>query len=483
MKKNYLKIFAFFCTILILLSSCDKNITDPQQSFTFIEQLPNSVKNDILWYCDYEDNSFYKWEGEGTETPNAGGGIFVTDSVNSIYGIEQSLHYSGKFSAFATIKNAVTPTEKKAIRFMRWTDKPWDQNGDYFPNSAYYSTFFLMKHSYNPAKSPDNDPEQDGGWWNIFQFKSKNNTGSMPVVTLDVYNEDNKMYFGLVIKDYPDDNSSDYNFEYILQENPIPIKVNEWNHIEVFYEKSNIYSGQVIVWQNNVKIFEKHNIRTVLPPDETAVWGIGNYTDFIKGDTVNGTATIYFDDAIVSKIKISDYINLNGTQQRLYAIKTAHSRKTLWASVKRQGNNIMKVYILLGHPDSDSFNGQIFETYCNELTKIGHEIKVQRIGEMKFDPIIWKGYKIVQELEPDLKTAQENILWCDKWTIIYPIWWGSMPAILKGFFDRTLYSGFAYKYHKNDPFWDKLLKGRSADLITTCDAQNGGYGGSTEIVI
>jgi len=142
----------------------------------------------------------------------------------------------------------------------------------------------------------------------------------------------------------------------------------------------------------------------------------------------------------------------------------------LWASVKRQGNNIMKVYILLGHPDSDSFNGQIFETYCNELTKIGHEIKVQRIGEMKFDPILWKGYKIVQELEPDLKTTQENILWCDKWTIIYPIWWGSMPAILKGFFDRTLYSGFAYKYHKNDPFWDKLLKGRSADLITTCDA-------------
>jgi len=89
---------------------------------------------------------------------------------------------------------------------------------------------------------------------------------------------------------------------------------------------------------------------------------------------------------------------------------------------------------------------------------------------MKFDPILWKGYKAIQELESDLKTAQENILWCEKWVIIYPIWWGSMPAILKCFFDRTLYSGFAYKYHTTDPFWDKLLKGRSADLITTCDA-------------
>mgnify|MGYP000060269777 CR=1 FL=1 len=130
----------------------------------------------------------------------------------------------------------------------------------------------------------------------------------------------------------------------------------------------------------------------------------------------------------------------------------------------------MKVYILLGHPDSDSFNGQIFETYCKEMIAVGHEIKAQRIGEMRFDPILWKGYKIFQELEPDLKKAQENILWCEKWAIIYPIWWGSIPAILKGFFDRALYSGFAYRYHKNDPFWDKLLKGRSADLITTCDA-------------
>lgn len=130
----------------------------------------------------------------------------------------------------------------------------------------------------------------------------------------------------------------------------------------------------------------------------------------------------------------------------------------------------MKVYILLGHPDKESFNNAIFETYLNVSKQNGHEIRTQQIGEMTFDPILWKGYKVIQELEPDLKTAQENILWCDKWVIIYPIWWGSTPALLKGFFDRTLYSGFAYKYHSKDPFWDKLLQGRSADIITTCDA-------------
>jgi putative NADPH-quinone reductase len=140
------------------------------------------------------------------------------------------------------------------------------------------------------------------------------------------------------------------------------------------------------------------------------------------------------------------------------------------ANSKETKNNAMKVYVLLGHPDSESFNARIFETYINTVLQAGHEVRQQQIGQMKFDPILWKGYKVIQELEPDLKKAQENILWCEKWVIIYPIWWGSMPAILKGFFDRALYSGFAYKYHKNDPFWDKLLKGRSADLITTCDA-------------
>ena len=130
----------------------------------------------------------------------------------------------------------------------------------------------------------------------------------------------------------------------------------------------------------------------------------------------------------------------------------------------------MKIYILLGHPDKDSFNGAIAEIYAKRSKELGHEVRVQKLGDMSFDPILWKGYKQVQDLEPDLKQAQENILWCEKWVIIYPIWWGSLPALLKGFIDRTLYSGFAYKYHEDDPFWDKLLKGREGELITTCDA-------------
>ncbi len=130
----------------------------------------------------------------------------------------------------------------------------------------------------------------------------------------------------------------------------------------------------------------------------------------------------------------------------------------------------MNIYILLAHPDKDSFNGLLANSYAKAAISKSHNVRIQRLGDMKFDPILWKGYKEIQELEPDLKTAQENILWCEKWVIFYPIWWGSIPAIFKGFIDRTLYSGFAYKYHMNDPLWDKLLKGRKAHIFTTCDA-------------
>ena len=130
----------------------------------------------------------------------------------------------------------------------------------------------------------------------------------------------------------------------------------------------------------------------------------------------------------------------------------------------------MKIYLLLGHPDKETFNGQIAEAYRHAAIEKGHEVRFQRLGEMIFDPILWKGYKGVQKLEPDLKQAQDNIMWCDKWVFIFPLWWGAVPALLKGFIDRTLYSGFAYKYHDHDPFWEKLLKGRSAEIISTCDA-------------
>jgi len=126
-----------------------------------------------------------------------------------------------------------------------------------------------------------------------------------------------------------------------------------------------------------------------------------------------------------------------------------------------------KVLIILAHPDGSSYNGALAEAYARGALQAGHEVKLIKLGELSFDPILHKGYKEIQVLEPDLKRVQEEIKWSRHLVLVFPTWWGSFPALLKGFIDRVVLPGFAFKYHKNDPLWDKLLKGRSGRIITT----------------
>jgi len=130
----------------------------------------------------------------------------------------------------------------------------------------------------------------------------------------------------------------------------------------------------------------------------------------------------------------------------------------------------MRIYVLVGHPDRDSFNTALADAYCAAAVAAGHDVRRQHLADLAFDPILHHGYRQIQQLEPDLVEAQQNILWCERWVIFYPVWWGNVPALLKGFFDRTLIAEFAYRYHENDPLWDRLLKGRTAHIVTTSDA-------------
>ena len=128
-----------------------------------------------------------------------------------------------------------------------------------------------------------------------------------------------------------------------------------------------------------------------------------------------------------------------------------------------------RILLILGHPSTKSFCAALAERYAQSALDAGHEVRQLRLGEMVFDPVLREGYQQIQTLEDDLNAAQSDILWAEHLTLVYPIWWGGIPALLKGFFDRVLLPGFAFKYRKGKAFPDKLLNGRTAHLLVTMD--------------
>jgi len=127
-----------------------------------------------------------------------------------------------------------------------------------------------------------------------------------------------------------------------------------------------------------------------------------------------------------------------------------------------------KIFILLGHPDKDSFNCTLADEYQLGAEGAGHEVRRMNVSDMVFDPILHCGYRVMQELEPDIISFQENVCWCDHFVIFYPSWWSTMPALLKGVFDRAWLPGFAYKF-TSEYSWKKLLKGKSSRMVITSD--------------
>lgn len=127
------------------------------------------------------------------------------------------------------------------------------------------------------------------------------------------------------------------------------------------------------------------------------------------------------------------------------------------------------ILIINGHPNKEAFNFAIATAYKKGAENSGAEVKEIIIADLRFNPNLQFGYQKRTELEPDLIDAWEKIKWANHLVWIHPVWWGGLPAITKGFIDRLFLPGFAFQYRENSVQWDRLLKGKTAHIITTLD--------------
>ena len=128
----------------------------------------------------------------------------------------------------------------------------------------------------------------------------------------------------------------------------------------------------------------------------------------------------------------------------------------------------MNILLIDGHPDDGRLTSSLLDIY---EAAIPADATVNRIAvrDLSFSPNLKHGYAKRTDWEPDVRHVAEALDSCDHLVVAFPMWWGSEPAELKGLLDRVLLPGFAFAYHDDDPWWDRLLAGRSADVIATMD--------------
>lgn len=124
------------------------------------------------------------------------------------------------------------------------------------------------------------------------------------------------------------------------------------------------------------------------------------------------------------------------------------------------------VLMLDGHPDGDRLTTHLLDAYAAALPQSPDRLALR---DLDFDPVLHRGYAEPQPWEPDLEALWARIESCGHLVLAFPLWWGSEPALLTGLWQRLLLPGRAFRYHDRDPWWDRLMRGRSADVIVTMD--------------
>lgn len=133
----------------------------------------------------------------------------------------------------------------------------------------------------------------------------------------------------------------------------------------------------------------------------------------------------------------------------------------------------MKTLIIYTHPNHQSLNYAMMQQVIRGVhdNTANKEVQIIDLYADGFNPaLVFNEHKLRRDmhLDPELQTYREQIKWADRIVFVYPIWWGRPPAMLLGFIDRIMASGFGYAYRKSgDWLPEGLLKGKSVVCIST----------------
>lgn len=131
-----------------------------------------------------------------------------------------------------------------------------------------------------------------------------------------------------------------------------------------------------------------------------------------------------------------------------------------------------RIFVLNGHPAETSLIGALAAAYVEAARAAGHEVRETRLHDLDFDMDYGGGgYENVKPLEPGLEAVLDDIEWAEHVVLAAPLWWGGVPAKLKGLFDRALLPGRAFDTRKTTAmgFPAPMLGGRTGRIILTAD--------------
>jgi putative NADPH-quinone reductase len=128
-----------------------------------------------------------------------------------------------------------------------------------------------------------------------------------------------------------------------------------------------------------------------------------------------------------------------------------------------------RIAIIQGHPDGSTarFCHALAAAYEESARAAGHDVRRIEVAAMDIAPL--RSRRQWQDGGPsaEVAQAQQTIEWAEHLVIFYPLWLGSMPALLKAFFEQVFRPGFAVDRHHSELVWHKRLRGRSARIVVT----------------